>query len=49
METKQLKEEHLEKVDGGSGLADTVGYVVDQGKKVAEVISDAIEDIFKKN
>ena len=46
MEENKLTEEEMEGIAGGVKAID---YISEQGKKVAEVLSDVIEDLTKKD
>ena len=46
MEENRLTEEEVQGIAGGGKAID---YIAEQGKKVAEVISDVIEDLIKKD
>ena len=48
MDEQKLNEEQMENVNGGSAFSDSVEYAVEQGKKVATVLSDVMEDITGK-
>ena len=48
MDEQKLNEEQMENVNGGSAFSDSVEYAVEQGKKVAAVLSDVMEDITGK-
>ena len=45
---KVLSLDELEEVSGGKGISETLDYALEQGKKVAAVVSDKIEDLFQK-
>ena len=46
MEENKLNEEEIETVAGGGK---TIDYIAEQGKKVITVLSDAIDDLIKKD
>ncbi|MBO5639769.1 MAG: hypothetical protein J5916_07680 [Oscillospiraceae bacterium] len=48
MDEQKLNEEQMDDVNGGSAFSDSVEYVVEQGKKVAQVVADTFEKLIKK-
>ena len=48
MDEKKLTDEKLEEVSGGKGISETLDYALEQGKKVAAVVTDKLEDLFQK-